>query len=59
MFVVEETLEDKVRAMISELDTLDRTYFGKDRTKQMKTKLEEATTMLDTKLAPLWSRSSL
>ena len=47
--LVEETLEDKIRVMIKELDTLDRTYFGKDRNKQMKAKLEEATAMLDTK----------
>ena len=49
VYIVEETLEDKVRVMIKELDALDRTYFGKDRTKQMKAKLDEATTMLDTK----------
>ena len=47
--IIEETLEDRVRLMIKELDTLDRTYFGKDRTKQMKTALEAATTLLDTK----------
>ena len=47
--IVAETLEDRVRLMIKELDTLDRTYFGKDRTKQMKTCLEACTTLLDTK----------
>lgn len=43
------TLEDQVRALIEELITMDRSYFGKDRVKQIKAKLEEAVAILDNK----------
>ena len=46
---VEQTLEDKVRQNINELQALDRSYFGKDRAKQIRAKLDETTAMLDTK----------
>mmetsp|Transcript_5416 Transcript_5416/g.4966 ORF Transcript_5416/g.4966 Transcript_5416/m.4966 type:complete len:117 (+) Transcript_5416:91-441(+) len=39
----------QVRAMIAEMEVLDQSYFGKDRHKQIKAKMDEAITLLDTK----------
>ena len=36
----EQSLEERVRILIDDLKKLDRTYFGKDRVKQMKSKLD-------------------
>lgn len=35
--------------MIEELSAIDRAYFGKDRQKQLKAKIDEAIALLDTK----------
>ena len=35
--------------MIEELSAIDRAYFGKDRQKQLKNKIDEAIVLLDTK----------
>lgn len=45
----EKDIGIEVRALISELDKLDRTYFGKDRYKQMKQRLDDSLNLLDTK----------
>ena len=42
-------VEVKVRANIAVLETLDRTYFGKDRVKRIRTELDAACALLDTK----------
>ena len=42
-------MEQRVRVIIDELKKLDRTYFGKDRVKQMKSKLDQAVGLLDEK----------
>ena len=46
---IEQPVEQRVRLLIDELKKLDRTYFGKDRVKQMKAKLDQAVTLLDEK----------
>jgi len=38
-----------VREHLSQLDIMDRTYFGKDRLKQIKAKIDEIVSILDTK----------
>ena len=38
-----------VRKIIEQLELIDRAYFGKDRVKQMRAKMEDAIGMLDTK----------
>ena len=38
--LAEQSLEERVRILIDDLKKLDRTYFGKDRVKQMKSKLD-------------------
>ena len=38
-----------MRAFITILETLDRTYFGKDRIKKIRETLDAATAVLDTK----------
>ena len=43
------TVEEQTRILITQLEQLDRAYFGKDRVKQIKAKLEEAVAVLDTK----------
>ena len=48
-FFIEQPVEQRVRLLIDELKKLDRTYFGKDRVKQMKAKLDQAVTLLDEK----------
>ena len=48
-FISEQTVEQRVRVIIDELKKLDRTYFGKDRVKQMKSKLDQAVGLLDEK----------
>ena len=39
----------QVRKIIEYLEQIDRAYFGKDRMKQIKSKIDEALTLLDTK----------
>ena len=39
-YILEQSVEQRVRVIIDELKKLDRTYFGKDRVKQMKSKLD-------------------
>ncbi len=48
---VEETKEviEKVNTIVLDLDNLDKTYFNKDRNKQLKAKMEEAIALLDQK----------
>lgn len=43
------TVEQQTKLIIVELEKLDRSYFGKDRVKTIKAKLEEAVAILDTK----------
>ena len=38
-----------VRKIIEQLELIDRAYFGKDRVKQMRAKMEDAINLLDTK----------
>ena len=38
--LLEQSVEERVRLLIDDLKKLDRTYFGKDRVKQMKSKLD-------------------
>ena len=45
----EAPLEEKVRALIVVLETLDRSYFGKDRVKKIRETLDAAVAQLDTK----------
>ena len=42
-------LEQRVRAFITILETLDRSYFGKDRIKKIRETLDAAVALLDTK----------
>lgn len=42
-------VEDQVSAIVNDLKQLDTSYFGKDRVKQIKAKIEEAVAALDTK----------
>ena len=42
-------MRDVVREQIVTLETIDRTYFGKDRLRQIKAKIDEITQLLDTK----------
>ena len=39
----------QVRKIIDYLEQIDRSYFGKDRMKQIKSKIDEALVLLDTK----------
>ena len=43
------TVEQQVAALIEELKTTERAYFGKDRVKVIKGKIDEAVALLDTK----------
>ena len=43
----EKTMEETVRGLIAELATLDEAYFGKDREKQIKSKITESLALLD------------
>ena len=43
------SVEQKSAEIIKELGALDRTYFGKDRVKVIRTKLDEGVALLDTK----------
>lgn len=45
----EKDIKVEVRVLIEQLDKLDRTYFGKDRYKQMKQRLDKSLELLDTK----------
>ena len=47
--LLEQSVEERVRLLIDDLKKLDRTYFGKDRVKQMKNKLDQAINLLDEK----------
>lgn len=49
--MVDEVLpvEQRVRAFITIIESLDRTYFGKDRAKKIRETLETITALLDTK----------
>jgi 2-hydroxychromene-2-carboxylate isomerase len=40
-------IEDQVRERLDEMTQLDRAYFGKDRLKQIKQKLEQCEKLLD------------
>jgi len=42
-------VEQKTEKIIEELSTIDRAYFGKDRPKIIKAKIEEAMTLLDSR----------
>ena len=42
-------VEDKVAALIADLELADRAYFAKDRQKVIKGKIDEALQLLDTK----------
>ncbi len=42
-------VEQQVTALIDELKTTERAYFGKDRVKVLKAKIDEAIALLDTK----------
>ena len=46
---LEKEVKDLAKDLVNELDTLDRTYFGKDRQKQLKAKLDEVLALLDSK----------
>ena len=48
-FSDEAPVEEKVRALITILESLDRTYFGKDRLKKVRETHEKACEYLDTK----------
>ena len=48
-FTDEAPVEEKVRALITILESLDRTYFGKDRLKKVRETHEKACEYLDTK----------
>ena len=45
----ERDIQTEVRNIIQQLDVMDRTYFNKDRPKQIKLKIEEGIALLDTK----------
>ena len=42
-----DDITTKAKLLIDELAELDKSYFSKDRQKQLKSKLEEVTTLLD------------
>jgi hypothetical protein len=42
-------MRETVKELVEQLDQIDRTYFGKDRFKQIKAKIDEITALLDTK----------
>ena len=42
-------IEERVRENIGKLEVLDRSYFGKDRLRQIREILDASTTLLDTK----------
>ena len=42
-------VEKKIENIIEELNTIDRAYFGKDRPKMIKAKIDEAIGLLDTR----------
>ncbi len=44
----EETVSQKARRLNTELEKIDQTYFGKDRHKQIRTRVEEVIALLDT-----------
>ena len=46
---IEKDLRDHVREHLAELETIDRAYFGKDRHKVIKAKIEDITNLLDSK----------
>ena len=48
-FENDASTEVKVRGLISVLEQLDRTYFGRDRQKKIREQLDAACALLDTK----------
>lgn len=46
---LEKDLREVVKEMVEQLDQYDRTYFGKDRHKLIKNKIDEITALLDSK----------
>ena len=44
---IAQELTDEVNKIIDTLDLIDRAYFGKDKLKVLRAKIEEALTMLD------------
>lgn len=46
---VEKDITKEVRKIIDQLDVMDRTYFAKDRQKQLKAKITDAIALLDQK----------
>lgn len=42
-------MRDQIRELLATLDSIDRTYFNKDRFKLLKTKIDEITAILDSK----------
>jgi hypothetical protein len=49
LYYLDKDVRDVVRDQIVTLETIDRTYFGKDRLRQIKAKIDEITQLLDTK----------
>jgi Tfp pilus assembly protein PilF len=48
-FNIEKDMRDSIREQIQAVDLIDRTYFGKDRLKILKVKIDEIIAQLDTK----------
>ena len=46
--VLGKELREKVKELVNHLEDYDRTYFGKDRHKQIKARIDEITALLDT-----------
>ena len=44
---IAQEITDEVNKIIDTLDLIDRAYFGKDKLKVLRAKIEEALTMLD------------
>ena len=49
MVIDDAPVESKVRAIITQLEQLDRSYFGRDRVKKLRENLDAACALLDTK----------
>lgn len=47
--ILEKEVKDIAKDLVNQLEALDRTYFGKDRQKQLKAKLDEVLSVLDQK----------
>ena len=46
---IDKDIVQAVRKIIDQLDVMDRSYFGKDRQKQIKAKIQDCISMLDQK----------